>query len=194
MEKYSVKLVLGLKPFNCDVCDKTFPSIQNLNRHKLTHADEKPFKCDMCDKGFLTVENLNRHKRIHTGEKPYECEVCGKRYAHSTTLKEHQQTHTGDKPFACDYCIRDFAISKLLFRHVRIKHPENFEAFKSVHCLPRNLRLVVKRDLGYQPPVDYIDHPEFVPISGIEDEYENDVNLKEEISIEEDILIKEESV
>ena len=37
---------------------------------------DKPFQCDVWDKVFNTLSDLQSHKKIHTGEKPFKCDVC----------------------------------------------------------------------------------------------------------------------
>ncbi len=80
----------GEKPFNCNVCDKSFSFKQVLSRHQLIHNGEKPYECETCDKAFTDRGNLVRHKKIHTGEKPYECDICGKTFNQTSNLRWHQ--------------------------------------------------------------------------------------------------------
>ena len=44
------------------------------------HTNEKPYECDVCERSFCHSNALKDHKRIHTNEKPYECDVCEKRF------------------------------------------------------------------------------------------------------------------
>ncbi|XP_050303943.1 zinc finger protein 883-like [Anthonomus grandis grandis] len=136
----------GFKPYSCTVCKRPFPSSQNLKRHMMTHTGEKPYDCEECGRKFHTVENLNRHKRTHTGEKPFACEICGRVFAHSTTAKEHYLAiHSIEKPYSCEICNSKFAISKLLYKHVRQRHPQEYEQFKIEQDMTPNMKKALRK-------------------------------------------------
>ena len=119
----------GEKPFKCDVCPKAFSLLQNLSRHMRTHTGERPFECDICDKSFSRKVNLSRHKRIHTGENPIKCHICNKSFAQKSHLNNHIRVHTGEKPFKCECCDKSFSRKVNLSKHMRTHTGE-----KTVQC------------------------------------------------------------
>ena len=68
----------GVKPFQCDACDKAYANRSNLDQHiKSVHIAEKKYRCDQCVMGFTTKQYLKRHiKTVHTTERPFPCGVC----------------------------------------------------------------------------------------------------------------------
>lgn len=49
-------------------------------------GDSMKHKCQVCDKSFTTMGNLNLHVKIHSGQKPYKCRVCLKGFIQSNNL------------------------------------------------------------------------------------------------------------
>ncbi|RHY09582.1 hypothetical protein DYB26_007574 [Aphanomyces astaci] len=94
--------------FVCDICAQTFRFKGNLKRHQITaHVGLKPFQCEHCPKSFARKADMQVHMRVHTGEKPYPCEECGKQFARISDLRSHERTHRGEKRFACPFPMCD---------------------------------------------------------------------------------------
>ena len=58
-----------------------FKSSSHLTYHvRSAHTKERPYQCPDCDKSFPQLVKLKRHRLQHTGEKPFSCDVCGKSF------------------------------------------------------------------------------------------------------------------
>ncbi|KAG8445204.1 hypothetical protein GDO86_010109 [Hymenochirus boettgeri] len=134
----------------CKECDQVFPDIQSLEKHLLSHTEEREYKCDQCPKAFNWKSNLIRHQMSHDTGKHYECEncskqvftdpsnlqrhirsqhvgarahacsECGKTFATSSGLKQHKHIHSSVKPFVCEVCHKSYTQFSNLCRHKRM--------------------------------------------------------------------------
>lgn len=53
------------KPYQCEVCTRTFSRLSHLTAHEQIHSEEKRFKCSECGKDFLRAASLSEHQRCH---------------------------------------------------------------------------------------------------------------------------------
>lgn len=80
--------VIVERPFQCDICLKSFKARRLLKIHKARHVTNiKNFSCSYCDLKLKTKYTLNRHiSSIHAGLKPHSCEYCDKSFAQKNEL------------------------------------------------------------------------------------------------------------
>ena len=57
---------LGIKNYQCDICNKAFIHIGHLLHHKLTHSTIKKYECDLCNRTFTMLIGLSHHKLTQT--------------------------------------------------------------------------------------------------------------------------------
>ncbi|KAJ8414158.1 hypothetical protein AAFF_G00050280 [Aldrovandia affinis] len=113
----------------CEACGKAFRDVYHLNRHRLSHSDEKPYSCPICQQRFKRKDRMSYHVRSHQGgvEKPYVCPHCAKGFSRPDHLNSHvRQVHSKERPFKCEViptCESAFATRDRLRAHM-IRHEE----------------------------------------------------------------------
>ncbi|KAJ8364358.1 hypothetical protein SKAU_G00131890 [Synaphobranchus kaupii] len=110
----------------CEACGKAFRDVYHLNRHRLSHSDEKPYSCPICQQRFKRKDRMSYHVRSHQGgvEKPYVCPHCAKGFSRPDHLNSHvRQVHSKERPFKCETCESAFATRDRLRAHM-IRHEE----------------------------------------------------------------------
>ena len=93
------KKVSHLHIVECNLCDKKFKIVSDLEKHvKNEHKEYKSHKCDECDKEFVTGWRLKKHLILHKERNIKHCkyfvsdEFCpfdelGCKFRHSETIK-----------------------------------------------------------------------------------------------------------
>uniref|UniRef100_A0A2K5Q6W7 C2H2-type domain-containing protein n=1 Tax=Cebus imitator TaxID=2715852 RepID=A0A2K5Q6W7_CEBIM len=94
----------------CEMCGKAFRDGHHLNRHRLSHSDEKRYQCLVCQQ---RRDRLSYHVRSHEGvvHKPYDCSHGGKSFSrpdhlNSFATKDQLRAHTvrPEEKVPCHVC------------------------------------------------------------------------------------------
>jgi hypothetical protein len=112
-----------MKPFQCEICNKSFNEKGNLKIHIRIHTGEKPYKCSYegCGKEFKAFGHLSDHLKRHINFKPHRCDNCGACFGRKNTLKTHMLTHSGEKPHPCTFqgCDKRFSEKGNMRTHLK---------------------------------------------------------------------------
>lgn len=136
-EEYKQQLQLGNTLFTCYVCDRTFPSSEELTQHQPTHSkDDKPFKCAHCKECFKTFSELTAHRRHVCPERQMPCKDCSEIFRSAALLRTHRLTQhprpdiepaenpvDPTKTHRCRKCGKGYETESELLEH-QGKHPE----------------------------------------------------------------------
>ncbi|XP_056256428.1 myc-associated zinc finger protein isoform X2 [Seriola aureovittata] len=108
----------------CEACGKAFRDVYHLNRHRLSHSDEKPYSCPICQQRFKRKDRMSYHVRSHQGgvEKPYICPHCAKAFSRPDHLNSHvRQVHSTERPFKCTVTSSSVCSTNMDV-HVSVRH------------------------------------------------------------------------
>ncbi|NXX99547.1 ZN362 protein, partial [Centropus bengalensis] len=142
-----LRIHLGVKPYHCSYCEKSFRQLSHLQQHTRIHTGDRPYKCPHpgCEKAFTQLSNLQvsawkagwggvaqdaavltppcpaqSHQRQHNKDKPYKCPNCYRAYTDSASLQIHLSAHAikHAKAYCCSMCGRAYTSETYLMKHM----------------------------------------------------------------------------
>ncbi|XP_024250358.1 zinc finger protein 541 isoform X1 [Oncorhynchus tshawytscha] len=102
LEPFSLTVPVRSSPYECTLCHKMFGTANTLNKHLLTHQQERPHVCPICQRAFKRHDHLNGHMLTHQKRKQFRCAEpgCQKSYCDSHSLKRHYISQHGLPPMS----------------------------------------------------------------------------------------------
>lgn len=102
--KHLVRHKRSHKQQYCNYCEKTFSNISEHLKRAHDIDIPRPFECDICMRTYRTKSNLQAHMKIHVASKIFECNLCPKKFFYATDLRKHLRTHSQERSVICDIC------------------------------------------------------------------------------------------
>ncbi|XP_017270833.1 zinc finger protein 574 [Kryptolebias marmoratus] len=122
------KAVVRSKALQCELCSRTFTSVNRLTAHQRVH-EEGTHKCPDCGKVFKKATSLQTHMRTHSGVARYLCVDCGIGFTTEMTLIMHRKSHVADPFHKCQFCNKTFTnMTKYLYHrrtHLSSETPDS---------------------------------------------------------------------
>ena len=112
----------GGDSYVCDLCDKGFEQVGQLNRHKKVHGELTSFNC-FCSKIFLSQKALDDHSVSHNTDKAFKCSLCQKKFLRKNELKSHiarAHAEVKVKHVSCSDCDKTFSKQSQANKHKAI--------------------------------------------------------------------------
>ncbi|XP_055288886.1 zinc finger protein PLAGL1 isoform X1 [Moschus berezovskii] len=109
--------------YPCQLCGKTFLTLEKFTIHSYSHSRERPYKCLQpdCGKAFISRYKLMRHMATHSPQKSHQCAYCEKTFNRKDHLKNHLQTHDPNKmAFGCEECGKKYNTMLGYKRHLAL--------------------------------------------------------------------------
>jgi len=116
-----VEVEAGKKPLlACTFCTAKFEAPVQLEKHIRRHTKTKPYQCEVCTKSFVSKSNLSAHQRLHEGTAlRYSCTECDKKFSHPSEVKQHMVVHTGIRAYTCSKCGNKYSRYPSLWKHMK---------------------------------------------------------------------------
>ncbi|XP_050436519.1 zinc finger protein 91-like [Adelges cooleyi] len=116
--KHMVEDHKEVKPYKCNLCEKSFRCIKTFKNHKIRHSSSS-YKCNKCNDAFTTEDALNKHSKKHIS---IECVICDVKFSSMKYYKIHMFRHQNHVQYKCDACDKTFTSNSTLKKHIRIIH------------------------------------------------------------------------
>ncbi|XP_055626481.1 zinc finger protein 510-like [Toxorhynchites rutilus septentrionalis] len=124
----------------CLVCEKSFASTRNLERHIINVHQKDVYKCKFCnvtnDDERFVIDHINEQHSAKASDLFINCFVCGEQFLTHRSVKMHKRTHTeaeimaskknlgeNRKATTCKECGASFAHAKQIVDHFKEAHP-----------------------------------------------------------------------
>lgn len=107
-------------------CESRFFRKRALQKHQISHSDEKPHHCEHCNRHFKSKEGLTRHLDIHNNSVNI-CPVCGDKLRSKETLRVHMAIHSDQMPYKCKHPSCGAAFKHL--KSLKVLNPFRFLSF-----------------------------------------------------------------
>ena len=140
---------------NCTLCNDSFRTKSNLNRHiDAVHKLKKQFECKICDAKFTRNRNLKEHITIfHEQQKLFQCSICSFKSGRKENMKSHidgihegldvEMIYLGEKNYKCYSCDFKAGIKGDLNKHIHDVH----DGKQNWHCDICNISFKSKLNL-----------------------------------------------
>ncbi|XP_014213913.1 zinc finger and SCAN domain-containing protein 21 [Copidosoma floridanum] len=117
-------------PMPCIYCGRKFLDKASLMKHEQSHlaGEKRTHVCDICQKNFSNLNDLNVHKKNHDPDRKFDCEVCGREFNRLNNLQRHMMVHQQGKQgeseevLSCNICGITYKFSSSLTRHMVTTH------------------------------------------------------------------------
>ncbi|XP_058867168.1 zinc finger protein 180-like isoform X2 [Acipenser ruthenus] len=125
---------VGQSRYVCTECGRTWKTLKRLVAHRRSHAGDRPHQCQECGRGFKRARALQRHRKGHHGtreraEEEEEEEEGGEggRVREGVSSPAASPHSSLDQSLQCLQCFMTFRDVETTQRHLRFKHPLEYE-------------------------------------------------------------------
>lgn len=94
-------------------------------------TSESQYQCEVCEKTFPSSFHVKEHMVVHSGAAEYNCTVCGISYKFRSNLNRHMRSKHSRRSFPCTFCRREFSRKDSLLFHNVSFHKEELEKHHS---------------------------------------------------------------
>ncbi|KAJ8682451.1 hypothetical protein QAD02_018243 [Eretmocerus hayati] len=121
--------------FVCTLCRNKFSSINQYNKHQITHSGQSNYRVKClyagCQTTCVSYPSFRKHlNRMHSNvsNESYTCKYggCGSKFKNLLSLKKHHQSHLAeitDGPIVCGFCSAKYFDTKNAYKiHINRYH------------------------------------------------------------------------